>query len=951
MTASTSPETIRTALHHVPPDLPRDEWARIGMALKASDLSDADAFGLFDEWSQAGETYKAAAVRETWRSIKPGGGITLGTLFHEAKARGFDLAAHLAKSGVQTPVPPATSEEIKARRQARRERETREREERDAAQHAAAEEAARLWAMASETGASPYLERKGLCALGVPGVRFGADGWLIVPMVDAAGELHNLQRIAPRKPAEGPDKLFLKGGRKTGLLHWLGDPAGADVLLIGEGVATCASVHHATGRPVAAAWDAGNLAHVARAVRKAHPRALIVLVADNDATTHAHSGRNPGTDKASEAAQAVRGVAVWPQLEALPEGGTDWNDVHTHAGIDAVRGPIETTIANAQEARRRRERPEPKGQATPEGEDAPTAPGSGGRDLFKVDEAGVWRIKRDEREADGITWRWVCGPLRVVAKGRDVHGNGWCLVLEFNTPDTQARRWLMPLAMLAGDGVEVRRELLGMGFNVPTGSEGRRWLTEYLQSRIASQLVRIVDRVGWHGRAYVLPRETLGDDGGEPILFQSDIPQEDQFKQRGDLAQWQDRIGSLCVSNTRLAFAVSCAFAAPLLAWAGGMDGGGVHFFGNSSSGKTTALRVAASVFGGRDYLQRWRASDNGLEAQAAQSNDALLCLDEIGQLDPKVAGDSAYLLSNGSGKIRANRTGGARPRLQWRVLFLSAGEVGLAEHMSEAGKRAKAGQELRMVDIPADAGVGRGVFEELHTFEGGGELAQHLARACEHTHGTVGRQWLELLVTRTDGLAKALRERIDRIEGGLVPELAAGQVRRVGRRFALIAAAGEMATEAGLTGWPQGEATRGAVACFNAWIESRGGIGASEDAAVLRQVRYWFGLHGEARFTDWNRADDDHAPKTMNRAGWRKAVKGMGDDLVSWEWFVLPDVFKLEACKGYNHTAALALLKLGGHLIPGTGGRYDRRESPPGADKCSVYRIKSSVLSASDDD
>lgn len=361
---------------------------------------------------------------------------------------------------------------------------------------------------------------------------------------------------------------------------------------------------------------------------------------------------------------------------------------------------------------------------------------------------------------------------------------------------------------------------------------------------------------------------------------------------------------------------------------------------------------MAASVWGGRDYLQRWRATDNGIEAMAAQHSDGLLCLDELAQLDPKVAGESAYMLANGQGKSRAGRTGAARPRLTWRLLFLSAGEIGLVEHMSEAGKRTRAGQELRMIDLPADAGTGCGIFEELHAFEGGGALAQHLARTCETTFGTAGRAWLEHLTRRTDGLARLLRERMDSTEAKLVPEAAAGQVQRVGRRFALVAVAGELATEAGLTGWPAGTATEAARRCFNAWIEARpGGIGLTEDAQMMRQVRQWFGMHGEARFTDWSRADDDHAPKTMNRAGWRRAVKtatGL-DELIGWEWFVLPDVFRAEACRGYSERAVLRLLRERGHLV-GEGKHFGTRASPPGADKVTVYRVKSSVLGDADE-
>jgi hypothetical protein len=96
------------------------------------------------------------------------------------------------------------------------------------------------------------------------------------------------KRIAPTKPANGgTDKLFLKGGRKSGLWHWCGDPAGAAVLLVAEGYATGASLHQATGRPVAVAFDAGNLAPVAKALHQAHPAALIVVCGDDDLQTFA----------------------------------------------------------------------------------------------------------------------------------------------------------------------------------------------------------------------------------------------------------------------------------------------------------------------------------------------------------------------------------------------------------------------------------------------------------------------------------------------------------------------------------------------------------------------------------------------------------------------------------------------------------------------------------------
>ncbi|UCU95241.1 hypothetical protein [Hydrogenophaga taeniospiralis] len=107
-----------------------------------------------------------------------------------------------------------------------------------------------------------------------------------------AGKLWNLQHIAPAKPGSGSNKLFLKGGRKSGLWHLVGDLASDDttttgpaVLLIAEGCATAATLHEATSYPLAVAFDAGNLQHLASALHQLHPSALQVVCCDEDRET------------------------------------------------------------------------------------------------------------------------------------------------------------------------------------------------------------------------------------------------------------------------------------------------------------------------------------------------------------------------------------------------------------------------------------------------------------------------------------------------------------------------------------------------------------------------------------------------------------------------------------------------------------------------------------------
>jgi putative DNA primase/helicase len=724
------------------------------------------------------------------------------------------------------------------------------------------------------------------------------------------------------------------------------------------------------------AFTAGNLAHVVRALRGRYPAVHVLVCGDDDADTQARTGKNPGREKATDAARVAQCPPVFPV--GLSPGGSDFNDLHQAAGPEAVRILIEQAIQAAEE---RQARAEPTGQkagptrdpnqgpnALPATRQRPRRGANGNHaadipgDRFRLDEDGLWFDAPADDSADGTRAVRVCGPLHVAALARDAQDGGAALLLEFDTPFRAGRQWLMPLAMLAGDGTAYRAELLAQGFMVPTDAKRRALLTAYLQGRRPGELVRIVDRVGWHQRAYVLPRETLGDGCGERFMFQSDSPTEGTFGQHGTLEQWQRHIAALCVGNSRLILAACCALAAPLVRWTGEPDGRGVHLVGDSRCGKTTALRVAASVMGSPAYMQRWRATDNGLEGMAAQHSDALLCLDELAQIDPKVAGEAAYMLANGQGKSRAGRTGTARPRLSWLLVFLSTGEIGLAEHMAEAGKRVRAGQELRMIDIPADAGGGLGIFETLHQFENGGAMAEHLKVTAAKCYGTPGRAWLEWLTGNTNGLTRELRGRIEATEPQVVPEGASGQVRDAGRFFSLLAVAGEMATERGITGWPVGEALAGVRRCFNAWLAARpAGLGQSEDVQIIRQLREWFGTYGEINFKRWGVTDSDHSKDVPMMAGWRKPVYGdetnSAGALVQVEvgrvWFVLADKFRTTVCKGLPHHRALDLLARRGLLIAEPSGRRLHRARPPGETKdgADVYRIPSAILSAPDED
>jgi antirestriction protein ArdC/phage/plasmid primase-like uncharacterized protein len=180
-----------------------------------------------------------------------------------------------------------------------------------------------------------YLAKKCVPSIGV---REDEHGNLLVPGYDTAGFIHTLQTITQ----EG--KQFEAGSRKKGAFFPI-DPEGTlgqDIILIAEGYATAASVHLATGKPVVASFDAGNLEPVAVALREKFPNAPIVILADND---HGLSV-NVGVEKASLAAKAAKGQVIVPSFseEDKARGMTDFNDLHIACGLERVRRQVARSI-------------------------------------------------------------------------------------------------------------------------------------------------------------------------------------------------------------------------------------------------------------------------------------------------------------------------------------------------------------------------------------------------------------------------------------------------------------------------------------------------------------------------------------------------------------------------------------------------------------------------------
>lgn len=315
----------REALSVIPPDLPRDQWVRIGMAAHAAGLG----FDDFNAWSSGGSTYNPRDARDVWRSFKPDGGIGAGTLFEVAKQHGFRRPLNGRGSG------PERAQETRAPK-------------------AQGLTPAQLLGRFQPARSHSYINAK----QGLPDNLFTVPagdplrimgesmaGALVVPVVDG-GEIASLQFIAPaetaaRLKARGkPTKLNLPGHPVKGWFCPAGELSASSTIYVVEGVGQAWAAWKATGRPAVVTFGAGRMRTVTASLKQRFPDAGLVLVPD--------VGKEQEAEKiaAELGAEWVRMPAGWPP-------NSDVNDLAQRDGFDA----LEALLASPLQLRRD---PEPR---------------------------------------------------------------------------------------------------------------------------------------------------------------------------------------------------------------------------------------------------------------------------------------------------------------------------------------------------------------------------------------------------------------------------------------------------------------------------------------------------------------------------------------------------------------------------------------------------------------
>lgn len=558
---------------------------------------------------------------------------------------------------------------------------------------------------------------------------------------------------------------------------------------------------------------------------------------------------------------------------------------------------------------------------------------------FDLTISGLYLVKDKEDEL-------ISGPCWISSVTRAREGSEWGNVIHWIDRDGGEKSFAIPAKRIYESRSPIAGDLAAQGLKVVPGRE--RLLMRYLgQFDLPDRFRHLaVSQLGWvtdheDSPVYVLPEIVIGD-AVEEVVFQPEehCPTTRTIRQRGTLKQWQKHVAEPCRENPLLAFSICVAFAGPLLKFAG-LECGGFHLYGRTSKGKTTALQVAASVWGsGADpaesndsYISRWNTTGNALEGTAAAHNDGFLALDEMGTCDARDFGKVVYDLHGGKGKARLDKNSMLQATRAWRLITLSTGEISVRQKIEEdCGRRARAGQLVRLADIP----IGDGLIESAK----GPERARFvvdLKRQCARYFGTAGQAFLSALITEykeVPHLHFAIEELVSSIENVLVRdrELESHQ-RRVFRRFAAVAAAGKLAALMEVLPYELADVWRAVEHASDAWLGDK----ANQSEAVLgiEAVRDFI-LGNGARF---RLANDERAFVHSPIAGYRDPGKGL---------FLFTESGLREACGGLDRQVVLDELIRQGHLFQNETNRKTTKHVIHGLQgRVRLYAVRESLLNA----
>ena len=515
----------------------------------------------------------------------------------------------------------------------------------------------------------------------------------------------------------------------------------------------------------------------------------------------------------------------------------------------------------------------------------------------------------------------------------------------------------------------VRAHLIDSGLSVISRRSqfGKDRLCDYLRacSNFGNYPFKtILSKTGWKDLnstkpLFVLPQCIFGDKNNE-YIFENESINLSHIKTKGTLKQWQDHVSIPALSSSRAMIAICANLAGPLLAISNSMIFG-IHLKGDSTDGKTTALKIGRSVIGYSDELETWRSTKNDLENTAIANNDLTLTLDEIGQSDNLRDIDTVvYSLFNGTSKGRMNRLLQSKPRTNWRIVVCSSGEIGIRDIRARLNLPDNAGAEIRLIELPSNAGNKLGVNESIPAgFSTIGEYGKTIKENIKSYHGTALEALIKSLIELledypVDKIKRTLNEEIKAFKQANMDPTDSVQYDRVAESFGLLLCAGLLASGGfgnllvdtdklkrlgyseveSITGWKPEQVREAVTKCFLAW-KANFGSGKSREADSIKEEVKKFLVDNQQFFWEIDAPNARSEGEGFKIYGWQKKTADIT------RYWIKPQVLDSQLLKGRNRKNFLKKLKDSGLLVKEQTGRGSQTAKTINGKTFKTYQIE----------
>jgi putative DNA primase/helicase len=471
-----------------------------------------------------------------------------------------------------------------------------------------------------------------------------------------------------------------------------------------------------------------------------------------------------------------------------------------------------------------------------------------------------------------------------------------------------------------------------------------------------------VERHGWTDEACTHFALT------DMVLGSTDLPIFSCVKghdhREGTLSDWRE-VAALADGNPTMIFAMSTQFASPTIQLQTVEGNAIINLVAPSSTGKTTNLRAAASVWGRAtspdptrpEFMTRWRNTSNALEAIAASRSGLGLVVDDLGTLSPDDAEAAAYMLGNGVGKGRLTREVQLRETKKWAFYGLSSGEVTLRDHAQQARfkRSVGAGAESRFVSVTLNE-----VIPELHGHASVPDFARVMCERLGPAHGTAGPAFVEWLIEHRSEVGdrlNAIGTRFLAEAQKILPARPTDQARRIVNQFAAIVAGGGLAADVFELRW-RARANRetdlasdavieAGLTMLGLWLAENGGatltgidekLDELQEKVAAQSARFPIVAKGATVFQDTDR---------RSILGWRDAeLAGKADEVRLRFVDILPSSFREWGWDKRDEKAVMRHLRDKGMLICSKPNELKMQRKEPGVgSRVPVYRIRAAFF------